>query len=147
MAKSSTWCKINILTLSKDLLYRHGLCVVAFKFGFHFNIPSISFAHNCADSGCPYSALLAFKMCSSGISPLPFDFHQFRYCWLISTNVCKYYAQLDRVMKNRPNVYPVYTNSSDVDDEEDSIVMSTHSSNLEKLGICGKYRKFNEVSK
>jgi hypothetical protein len=31
------------------------------------------------------------------------------------------------VLKNRPNVYPVYTNSSDVDDEEDSIVMSTHS--------------------
>jgi hypothetical protein len=64
-----------------------------------------------------------FNNTGAGLEGIAFNkFQDYVY-----TKICKYYEQLDPVMKNRPNVYPVYTNSSDVEDEEDSIVMSSHS--------------------
>jgi hypothetical protein len=64
-----------------------------------------------------------FNNTGAGLEGIAFNkFQDYVYA-----NVCKYYEQLDPVMKDRPNVYPVYTNTSDVDDEDDSIVVSNHS--------------------
>jgi hypothetical protein len=39
----------------------------------------------------------------------------------ILAKVCKYYLELDPIFKNRPNVYPMFTNQDETDDEEEKL--------------------------
>jgi hypothetical protein len=47
----------------------------------------------------------------------------------IHAKVCKWYSTLDPILKNRPNIYPVWTNQDESDD--DSVVVETHASEIQ----------------
>jgi hypothetical protein len=42
----------------------------------------------------------------------------------IHAKVCKWYSTLDPILKNRPNIYPVWTNQDESDN--DSVAVETH---------------------
>jgi hypothetical protein len=42
----------------------------------------------------------------------------------IHAKVCKWYSTLDLILKTRPNIYPVWTNQDESD--EDSMIVESH---------------------
>ena len=93
------------------------------------------------------------KMKNTGSGLEGFHFANFQD--YIVKNVCKYYFELDPVLKDRPNVYPWVTNEDEYNPESDeentkekdhrmSIVLSSDEddNSMESLGIISKNENY-----